>query len=230
MPRQPLPRNLRRESYAIASLGMERRPEVASLIGQCLMHWPNIELQMALLLGVFLDATNEAAVAVYLSLRAGRVRQDAINAAANIVLNGDVLDLYRAIIAFQRPIEAQRNDLAHGCFGVMDALPDGVLWMESQHAANFMLNFWNKIEHSTPTGPPIPTSQEEKDRIHEGNLSRLFVYRKADIEQLLQDITALWRTLGSFIYFLRNSRPQNIYDELCNEPHVKTELLKIRAA
>ncbi len=230
MPRQPLPRNLRKEGYAIASLGMDKRPEVASLIGQCLMHWPNIELQMALLLGVLLNATNEAAVAVYLSLRAGRVRQDAINAAANITLNGEVLELYRAIIAFQRSIEAQRNDLAHGCFGVMDAVPDGVLWMEPQHVANFMLNFWNKIEHSTPTGPPIPTSQQEKDRIHEGNLDRLFVYRKADIEQLLGDITALWRTLGSFIYFLRNSRPQNIYDQLCNEPHVKTELLKIRAA
>jgi hypothetical protein len=191
MPRQPLPRNLRKEGYAIASLGMDRRPEVGCFVGQCLMHCPNIELQMALLLGVFLDATNEAAVAVYLSLRAGRVRQDAVNAAAKIALNGDILELYRAIIAFRRSIEAQRNDLAHGCFGVMDAVPDGVLWMESQHVANFMLDFWNKIEHSTPTGPPIPTSRQEKDRINEGNLNRLFLYRKADIEQLLGDLTAL---------------------------------------
>ncbi|WP_234732160.1 hypothetical protein [Acidocella facilis] len=228
MPRQPLPKNLRKEGYAIASLGMDGRPEIASLVGQCLMHWPNIELQMALLLGILLDATNEAAVAVYLSLRASRAQRDTINAAANIVLKGEVLELYRAIIAFQKSIEAQRNDLAHGCFGVMNAVPDGILWMESQHAAKFMLDFWNKIEHSTPTGPPITISTQERDRIQEENLDRLFVYRKTDIEQLLQDITALWRILGSFIYFLRNSRPHNIYCQLCNEPHVKHELLKAR--
>jgi hypothetical protein len=229
MPRQPLPKNHRKSGYDIASLGMERRPQLASLIGQCLMHWSNIELQMALLLGVLLNATNEAAVAVYLSLRAGRVRQDAINAAANAVLSGEVLELYRAIVDFQRSVEVQRNDLAHGCYGTTDAIPDGVLWMEAQHVANFMLDFWNKIEHSTPTGPPIPTSREEKEKIQELNLNRMFVYREKDIKQLLSDIEALWRALGSFIYFLRNSKPREIYDRLCNEPHVKTALLKIRA-
>lgn len=110
----------------------------------------------------------------------------------------------------------------------MDALPDSVLWMESQHVANFMLEFWNKIEHSTPTGPAIPTSEEERDNIYEQNISRMFVYREKDISELLNDISALWRTLGSFIYFLRNSRPQDIYDKLCNEPHVKAALLKAR--
>jgi hypothetical protein len=110
----------------------------------------------------------------------------------------------------------------------MNALPDSVLWMESQHVANFMLDFWNKIEHSTPTGPPISTSQQERDKIYAQNLDRMFLYKEKDIKQLLTDIAALWRTLGSFIYFLRNSRPQNIYDQLCNEPHVKAALVKIR--
>lgn len=228
MPRQPLPRKHRKASYGIASLGMDNRPEMASVIGQCLMHWPSIELQMALLLGVLLGATNEAAVAVYLSLRAGRVRNDAITAAANVVLSGKELELFRAIIDFERSVEAQRNDLAHGCFGTMDELPDCVLWMKSQHVANFMLDFWNKIEHSTPTGPPIPTSQEERDKIYEQNISRMFIYREKDIRELLSDISALWRTLGSFIYFLRNSRPENIYNQLCNGPHVKAALLKAR--
>jgi hypothetical protein len=191
------------------------------------MHWSNIELQMALLLGVLLNATNEAAVAVYLSLRAGRVRQDAINAAANAVLSGEVLELYRAIVDFHRSVEVQRNDLAHGCYGTTDAIPDGVLWMEAQHVANFMLDFWNKVEHSRPTGPPIPTSREEEQKIQEQNLNRMFVYREKDVKQLLTDIEALWRTLGSFIYFLRNSKPREIYDRLCNELHVKTALLKI---
>ena len=172
---------------------------------------------------------HEAAVAVYPSLRAGRVRQDAINAAANTVLSGDVLELYRAIVDFQKSVEAQRNDLAHGCYGTMDAIPDGVLLMEAQHVANFMLDFWNKIEHSTPTGPPIPTSSQDREQIREQNLDRMFVYNEKDIKQLLADIEALWRTLGSFIYFLRNSKPREIYDRLCNEPHVKAALLNIRS-
>ena len=208
---------------------MERRPELASLIGQCLMHWSNIELQMALLLGVLLNATNEAAVAVYLSLRASRVRQDALNAAASAVLSGNILELYSAIMDFHASVEAQRNDLAHGCFGIMDDMPEAVLWMESSHVANFMLNFWNKIEHSTPTGPPIPTSQEERDQIQQQNVNRIFVYRKNDLEKLLADIERLWRTLGSFIYFLRNAKPPEIYNRLCDEPHVKAALEKIRA-
>jgi hypothetical protein len=229
MPRQPLPKNRRRSAYSIASLGMERRPELAGLVGQCLMHWSNIELQMALLLGVLLNASNEAAVAVYLSLRAGRVRQDALNAAANAVLRGEVFELYRAIVDFHTSVETQRNDLAHGCFGVMEDIPEAVLWMEARHVADFMLDFWNKIEHSTPTGPPIPTSQQERDQIQQQNLNRMFVYRKKDIETLLIDIERLWRTLGSFIYYLRNSRPPPIYQKLCDEPHVKLALANIRA-
>ena len=226
MARQRLPKSHRRHPYTIASLGMDRRPELTSLIGQCLMHWSNIELQMALLLGVLLDATNEAAVAVYLSLRAGRVRQGAINAAANTVLNGDALELYRAITAFQRSIETERNDLAHGCFGVMESITDGALWMELQHVANFMLDFWNKVEHSTPAGPKMPTSTQDRDQIYSQNLDRMFVYRERDIKALLRDIEALWRDLGSFIYYLRNSKPKEIYDGICAEPHIKAELKK----
>jgi hypothetical protein len=193
------------------------------------MHWSNIELQMALLLGVLLSATNEATVAVYLSLRASRVRQDALNAAASTVLSGNVLELYQAIMDFHASVEAPRNDLAHGCFGVMDDMPEAILWMEANHVANFMLNFWNKIEHSTPTGPPIPTSQQERDQIQEKNLDHMFVYKKRDLETLLADIERLWRTLGSFIYFLRNARPPGIYKQLCDEPHVKAALEKNRA-
>ena len=181
---------------------------------------------MALLLGVLLNATNEAAVAVYLSLRAGRVRQDAINAAANIVLSGDYT---KQLSHFSDQLRRNGTTLRTAVL---------VLWMLCRTVfcgwsfSTRQISCWTfgiRLNISTPTGPPIPTSQQERDRIHEGNLDRLFVYRKTDIEQLLGDITALWFTLGSFIYFLRNSRPQNVYDQLCNEPHVKTELLKIQS-
>ena len=138
-------------------------------------------------------------------------------------------ELYRAIADFHTSVETQRNDLAHGSFGVMDDMPEAVLWMESRHVADFVLDFWNKIEHSTPTGPPIPTSQKERDQIRQQNLDRMFVYRPKDVETLLIDIERLWRTLGSFIYFLRNSRPTEIYQQLVDEPHVKAALANIRA-
>jgi hypothetical protein len=163
------------------------------------------------------------------TLRSSRAQRDALNAAANSVLSGDVLELYCAIIDFHASVETQRNYLAHGCFGVMDDILEGVLWIEARHVADFMLDFWNKIEHSTPTGPPIPTSLQDRDKIQQQNLSRMFVYRKKDVETLLSDIERLWRTLGSFIYFLRNSRPPEIYRSLCNEPHVKAALANIRA-
>lgn len=102
-----------------------------------------------------------------------------MNAAANAVLTGDVLELYQAIVAFHGSVETQRNDLAHGCFGTMEAIPDGVLWMESQHLANFMLNFWDRLEHSTPSGPPIQTSPQEQEEIRAKHLDRMFIYRES---------------------------------------------------
>ena len=56
-------------SYAIGPGQINSRPELASLVGQCIAMWTEIELQMGLSLGAILKTNSEAAVALFLAAK-----------------------------------------------------------------------------------------------------------------------------------------------------------------
>lgn len=197
MARQPLPENLRRGSWVLGIDAIQRQPNCIALIGACLTAWPFVETQMASLLGILLRAHTEGAMAVYLTIRTGRARRDALDAAAEAFLEGPDLSLYRAILNVYSAAESERNALAHGCYGVHDEIPDGVLWIETKHQ---------------PRESLAMLTREVRGEAHSGSESnyklscQMFVYREHDLEAVRKLIFDTHRILHIFNFeYLRPS-------------------------
>jgi hypothetical protein len=193
-------------------------------IGRCLTFWPQIEESMARLLGVLLGAKTEATVAVYLTLSAGRARQNAMVAAGTEILDEPSFELLQAILLVHRSAEKQRNDLAHGSYGTHAKIPDGVLWIESKHSAKWHLSVWQKDEAQSRTG-----------KEHAELAKLMFVYTKTDVEKIYEEMMSVWDILFQFTNYLRQmdssrhpSRDE-LYRQLCSEPRIRQALLQVGA-
>lgn len=173
MPRQPFLRKQPDAHYYINQNCMADRPEMASIIARCLMTWSLIDVEMSLILAALLDTRSDAAVAVYLSLQNSRAQRDALRSAAAISLQGEDLALFNATLAIHQSSNGDRNDLAHGIFGVVSSEPDQLIWCPSAKFAAWITRAnqraWNL---ETDPDPHEPLRQE------------LFIYTKSDLEAM----------------------------------------------
>jgi hypothetical protein len=90
------------------------------------MIWPPAEAEMALVLGLLLGAENAAAMAVFQSLRRSSSQREAIAEAGKIRLPPSDQDLLNAVLNVHKSIEAERNALAYGHFGMYSELKDSL--------------------------------------------------------------------------------------------------------
>src|SRR6202035_1763815 len=101
MPRQPFAALRQKHPGGNIEIGTNiigERPELESLVGNCLMVWPAVEAEMALLLGHLLGASNPAALAVFQSLRRSSAQRDTIAEAARVTLNDTDQELLSAAL------------------------------------------------------------------------------------------------------------------------------------
>jgi len=219
MARQPLAEKLRRGSWALGIDAIQTRPNCMALIGACLTAWPFIETQMASLLGILLRAHSEGAMAVYLTIRTGRARRDALDAAAEAFLEGPDLRLYRAILNIYAAAESERNALAHGCYGVHYQIQDGVLWIETKYQPRESLAMLTSEVHGQEH-----SGSESNYRL----ACRMYVYRERDLEAVRDLILNTNRILHGFNFeYLRPSGifPRDVkYKELTEMPMVRDAL------
>lgn len=220
MPRQPFTKICfkERSQWSIGGPNAITLPDFNSIIGKCITVWSEVEQQMAVLLSVLMKANTEPAIAVFLTLRGGAAQRDALKAAAESVLNEKELDLFEAIMIIQKSVEVQRNDLAHGIFGMSDDISDAVLWIESKEIARFTVEMLGKEPHFTGTE-------------HAELTKKIYVYKMQDLKELAKDIYQVWKLLFEFIGYLRRpfqpSIPKTqdeIYRQLCSEPRVQDTL------
>src|SRR2546423_695227 len=151
MARQPFSQLYKTEMhYAIGVGALNKRPELASLVGQCIALWTDIELQMALALAAILKADNPSSVALFLAIRTSPTRREALAAVARNMLAGDDLDAFEALLIVYQSLEKQRNALAHGVYGYSDSIEDALLWDSIQNHADFLLNVYVAEYKGTP--------------------------------------------------------------------------------
>src|SRR5829696_3925986 len=140
MPRQPYLPTYSHATFTIGPRTLDERPELAALVGRCIALWTEVELQMALILAAVLKANTAGAVAVFLALKNVRTRRDVLEAAAKATLSGEALKIFGAFLTYHRSVETQRNDLAHGIFGVAEAIPDAILWTTTSDDVALLLD------------------------------------------------------------------------------------------
>lgn len=214
----------KRPTWSIGDGAINRRPEQATIIGRCIARWPDVEAETAILLGVILGAETPASVGVYLALRQGRARYEALNAAAEVSLSERDFELFSAILRMHDTAQSFRDKLAHGFYGTSDDIPDGVLWVDSKVNATWTLLTWTKHNNKTAKG-------NEHDEL----TKEIYVYRSAELEQIHNYIAATRMAIFHFIDYLRlqkypkkHRKSDEVYDLLCNEPHIRTILSDMR--
>src|SRR5262249_32223623 len=109
MPRQPYLSVTPRQKGVTYDLGTHcigARPELERLICACIMMWPFVEAEMAVALGLLLEAKTDTALAVFESLRRSSAQRDAIATAAEVALNARDRELLSAVLNIHKAIEA----------------------------------------------------------------------------------------------------------------------------
>jgi hypothetical protein len=222
MPRQPFKpfadRN-RGGQIDIGTRAITQRPELFALVGKCLVSWPHIEAEMALVLGALLGADNAAALAVFQTLRRSSAQRDAILEAAKAALHGTDQELITATLNVHKSIEAERNALAHGHLGIYSLMPDGIVWMATADYTAFKATI--VLQGDTRH------TDERRDQLN----SCLSYYKAPDLQSIADDIEMvgwLWSDMIAYLRELRPERRAELYHQLCNQPRIAQELEKLR--
>jgi hypothetical protein len=142
-----------------------------------------------------------------------------IAAAAAEVLDEHDQELLAAVFAVHKSLEAQRNDLAHGLFGVADQISDGLLWVEIKHQAP-----WTMDRISRWDATPSP-----------GVIEHVYVYKAKALIDLHNEIATFGQNTMALATYYRTrltnpTDPQldELYRELCSEPHTAQALSDLR--
>jgi hypothetical protein len=222
MPRQLLSSILPAEHiYPRFGIGpIANRPALAATIGACITGWSYVEAEMAVALGALLGTGGKAAMSVFQVLQRASAQRDAVAAAARACVARRDVELVTAILDGQTAVEAERNALAHGHFGVADEIPDGVLWMSGN---DFVVQRLELLEADGGF------DQEQYARFTECT----FVYRQDDLDTILADINDIGRTWFDFTVYHQTprvapARRELLYGQLCSRPQVAQALMAVR--
>lgn len=220
MSRQPFYPFLKRHPGGQLQIGnhiLGKRPELEVIIGNCLMAWPIVEAELGLALGQLLGINNEAALAVFQTLRRSTAQREAVWAAAEATLGIKDKELFAAMLDVHKSIEANRTMLSHGHFGIYEFLPDGIVCATTRayvrlkaklHLAN--MNF--------------------SDAINREFLDDVSFFKKKDLEAIREEIFYCGNMWVEAIRWLRSKPPRRdeLYLQLCDQPRIQQALAKPR--
>jgi hypothetical protein len=196
---------------------IEDRPKAAALVGRIITSWADVEVQATRLLAELMGVNIPQVAAVFGSLRNSRAQSDALSAAAEVVLNENDLLLFQAYIARKAALEKERNDLAHGCFGVSVNIPDHIVWVSQ---SDFLL---------------FTAAHAANQKTFEFR-EKQYVYELGTLERIAQEVAEFYDQLGSFTGYLAarsGGSPGEAfrakrYLQLCEQPHIKQALKLLR--
>lgn len=216
--RKPLAKSFPNAKATMGVGYIEDRPKAAALVGRIVTSWADIEIQVTRLLAELMGANIPQVAAVFGSLRNSRAQSDALTAAAEAVLNEQDLLLFQAYVARKASLEKERNDLAHGCFGVSVSIPDHIVWVSQSDFLAF-------------------TAAHKANQNAFDLRERQFVYELGTLERIAQEIVEFYNQLGFYTGYLsaRHDGPRGEafraqkYPELCVQPHIKDALAVIKA-
>jgi len=197
---------------------IEDRPRAAALVGRIVTSWADVEVQITRLLAELMGANIPQVSAVFGSLKNSRSQSDALIAAAESVLEDHDLLLFNAYVARKSSLEKERNDLAHGCFGISVGIPDHIVWVAQSDYLAFT------AAHK---------AQQKGFDLRE----RQFLYELGTLERIAQEIGKFYNQVGFLSGYLSARDRSHAgkafrtkrYPELCDQPHIKEALLSIKA-
>lgn len=192
---------------------IEDRPKAAMLVGRIVTSWADIEIQYTRLLAELMQTNIPAVSAVFGTLRTSQSQSNAVLAAAEVVLEQDDLTLLQAYNNRKAILAKERNDLAHGCFGVSVSIPEHIVWISQ---ADFL------ALNAARVGKEVDLDLSSKQ----------FIYEIGTLERIAQEIIEFYHQVGAYTGYLlyRHNGEDGLnfkrkrYPQLCDQPHIKQEL------
>jgi hypothetical protein len=223
MPRQPLLSLTDNPGHIlIGQVTRGERPELEAITAQCITVWPEVEAQIAVLLGFLLKSDNQAALVVFHSLRRSSAQYSTVSKAASVSLNARDQELLAATISATKSLEKERNALVHGHFGTASNIPDGITWMHTDDYVQ--LGIQGQVHH-----------QLIDDGVRQQVYSALYVYRAQDLQSILNGIKELAVFWYNLLQYLRMyTAIQNAaliderYQQICAAPLIAQALENLR--
>jgi hypothetical protein len=220
MPRQPFLPTFAKLRYSIGALMLKERPDFCAALGKCVAVWTYVDNEMGNLFSILLGTESEAALEVFLSLRRSSTQREALEAAAMHSLAGDDHAAFKALMAIYKSLESQRNDLAHGCFGICTDDPSLLLWIDVKHHVHFQTEVLSK--EAKGQFPADPHARLRK---------YLYVYQEGDLVKLYIEMEEFWWALFHFTSYLR--QPTNAgrvakFREMCALPKIRHEISRLQ--
>jgi hypothetical protein len=219
MPKQLYLPAFSKSNYAIGALTLKDRPDFCMAIGKCIAVWTYVDNEMGNLFSLLLGTESDAALEVFLSLRQFRHQREALEAAAKHSLSGHDLTAFQALTSVYCSLDSQRNDLAHGCFGICPDDPSLLLWIDVKHHVHFQTETLSKEARGH-------FSEDRHARLKEN----LYVYRKQDLENLYAEMEEFWWAVFYLNGYLReptNSGRIAEFRKLCTFPKIKQEISRL---
>jgi hypothetical protein len=199
-------------NYSVGALVLKENPQLSAAVGQCIAIWSYVDNEMGNLFGLLLGTESDAALEVFLSLRQLRTQLNTFRAAAKHRLEGKELLAFNAMLHVYGSLEAERNDLAHGCFGICPKDPTILFWISAKD------HVWFQTE---------ALSKESRGEIAEDRHTRLkenmYVYRLSDLEGVYKKMEEFWWATFYFNGYLRDPNSAGRGEEfrrLCSFPQI----------
>jgi hypothetical protein len=214
MARQPITSKYPKTGLALGPGFLDQRPEAAALVGQCITIWAEVELRVARLLAKMLHANTAPAIAMYQALRNERARKEVLDAVADFTLDGSDRDLYDAISAAKTSLSKQRNDLAHGLFGIASESPDGIAWISLGDRLKHMIEIDAQFDRGER--PSISQFHKLKDFVS--------IYEIRDLAEIKSEMEKLHEIIRIFISYIGQTNDQSraeLYQRITSEPIIQ---------
>ena len=218
MTRQPLKTRLPNTGLSFGAGFLAQRPIAAALVAQCLAMWTEVELQVARVLAAMLKADSEPVIAMYFTLANERAKREVMEAVAAYINTDAEKYLFDTIMKIKQSFASQRNDLAHGLFGIASEDKEGLLWISTKDRIKNLIAI-DKVY-----------SDEKADLHAKGNAiydeSRKIAdfvqhYKIKDIESLLEDLTSLHRIMHKYVGCAGKKSNSEVFQSISREPLVQ---------
>lgn len=135
-----------------------QRPILLACGMAVIAEFASVEGHVSLLLTALADGDPEPVAAIYSVLRQGQVQSKALNAVANLALNGEDLALLKRLMTLIRAASDERDILAHRLWFYDANIPDGVVLADPAI-------MWRTDHEVKVGGGEGPTTIEHAERV-----------------------------------------------------------------
>jgi hypothetical protein len=155
----PLSKVLPKATITYTGAALVGKPDLATLVATIFGLNSQLDMHMNMIIQHIVGPSGIATIMMFESLKADRVRGDALKAAAMHTLKGEQLKIFTA--TFEACLKAQkaRNAIAHDLWCKADELPDALLLADAQEyrltEANNQLSFHQMGEDISAGRDPI---------------------------------------------------------------------------